>query len=100
MIIPNPDWNPCTEMQAIARAHRAGQRKTVMVHRLSLHDAMGEFSTIDERIFEIQGVKRRLVVDLLQKKNDLSLGTFDTSSLSTKALIGKLSGVDVDSLLS
>jgi SWI/SNF-related matrix-associated actin-dependent regulator of chromatin subfamily A member 5 len=28
------DWNPQNDLQAIARAHRIGQKKTVQVYRL------------------------------------------------------------------
>lgn len=34
IIIYDSDWNPQNDLQAIARAHRIGQRKTVSVYRL------------------------------------------------------------------
>lgn len=47
-------WKPSTEEQAIARAHRMGQVRTVQVHRLLAKDS------VDERIVEIQQGKRLL----------------------------------------
>jgi Helicase conserved C-terminal domain len=48
VILTEPQWKPSTEEQAIARAHRMGQVRTVQVHRLLAKDS------IDERICEIQ----------------------------------------------
>ncbi len=59
------DWNPSNEIQAIARAHRLGQRQPVQVKRLVLVDPREEFSTIDRRILEIQDQKRNLMADVL-----------------------------------
>lgn len=54
VIITEPQWKPSTEDQAIARAHRMGQVRTVQVHRLLAKDS------IDERIVEVQQGKRLL----------------------------------------
>lgn len=37
IIIYDSDWNPQNDIQAIARAHRIGQKKTVSVYRLITH---------------------------------------------------------------
>ena len=34
--ITSPDWNPCNEIQAIARSHRLGQHRAVVVTKLVL----------------------------------------------------------------
>ena len=55
-------WNPAVEEQAIARAHRIGQRNNVLVLRLVCKD------TIEEKILQLQE-KKRLTVDLFNKTN-------------------------------
>lgn len=53
----NPDWNPAKTSQAAARAHRRGQRRTVLVHHLyyagtieerQLASALGKADVADE----------------------------------------------------
>ena len=65
-----PDWNPANEIQAIARAHRLGQDGKVNVHKYTINCNPAfnkdEFSTIDERILEIQMKKRDIMVNLLK----------------------------------
>ena len=53
-------WNPAVEDQAIARAHRIGQKKNVLVLRLVCKD------TVEEKILQLQE-KKRLTVDLFNK---------------------------------
>ena len=47
----SPSWNPALKDQAIARAHRIGQRNEVRVYMPLIRD------TIDHRIFELQQSK-------------------------------------------
>jgi SNF2 family DNA or RNA helicase len=61
VILTEPQWKPSTEEQAIARAHRMGQVRTVQVHRLLAKDC------IDERIREIQEGKRLLFDEFARK---------------------------------
>lgn len=42
VVIAEPQWKPSTEEQAIARAHRMGQLRTVQVHRLLTRDSIDE----------------------------------------------------------
>lgn len=42
VIIAEPQWKPSTEQQAIARAHRMGQLRTVQVHRILAKDSIDE----------------------------------------------------------
>lgn len=63
VIVIEPQWKPSTEDQAIARAHRMGQVRTVQVHRLLAKDS------IDERIVEIQQGKR-LLFDHFARRSD------------------------------
>lgn len=57
VVIAEPQVKPTTEWQAIARAYRMGQIKTVQVHRL-----LSEQS-VDERMVEILGQKKRTFED-------------------------------------
>ncbi|MGC4937339.1 DEAD/DEAH box helicase [Kribbella sp. DT2] len=63
VILTEPQWKPSTEDQAIARAHRMGQIRTVQVHRLLAKDS------VDERIREVQDNKR-LLFDEYARKSD------------------------------
>lgn len=69
------DWNPCNEIQAIARAHRLGQTRPVLVKRLVLVDPKQEFSVIDQRIWDIQTKKRQLMSGLLSEPELQDNGT-------------------------
>ena len=53
-------WNPAVEDQATDRAHRLGQTRSVMVHRLMCR------GTLDERIATMLHDKRAVVADLLE----------------------------------
>ena len=50
----DPWWNPAVEDQAADRAHRIGQERPVMVHRLVAKD------TVEEKILDLQARKRAL----------------------------------------
>ncbi|ADB35688.1 SNF2-related protein [Kribbella flavida DSM 17836] len=63
VILAEPHWKPSTEQQAVARAHRMGQIRTVQVHRLLAKD------TVDDRIREVQEHKR-LLFDEYARKSD------------------------------
>ena len=55
----DPWWNPAVEDQAADRAHRIGQDKPVIVHRLVARD------TVEERILALQERKRQLAESAL-----------------------------------
>jgi superfamily II DNA or RNA helicase len=63
VIITEPQWKPSTEDQAIARAHRMGQVRTVQVHRLLAKDS------VDERIREIQENKALLFAEYARRSD-------------------------------
>ena len=65
VIVFDPWWNPAVENQAIDRAHRIGQKKTVNVYRLVTQ------GTIEEKILSLQGKKRALFDALVQENADL-----------------------------
>jgi SNF2 family DNA or RNA helicase len=54
----DPWWNPAVEAQAIDRAHRIGQQRTVFAYRLIATD------TVEERVLDLQRQKRALVEGL------------------------------------
>nr|WP_228407495.1 DEAD/DEAH box helicase [Lactococcus insecticola] len=64
-------WNPSVEEQAISRAHRMGQTKTVEVIRLITR------GTIEERIMSLQDSKRDMVSTVLDGGADESAITED-----------------------
>ena len=55
--IISPTWNPCQELQAIARSHRLGQENIVKCFRLVIKD------TVEDRITYIQDKKLALISD-------------------------------------
>ncbi len=59
VVLFDPWWNPAVEAQAIDRAHRIGQTRTVIAYRML---AAG---TIEEKIWELQQRKAALVADVL-----------------------------------
>ena len=65
VIIFDPWWNPAVENQAVDRAHRIGQHKTVNVYRLITA------GTIEEKIIALQSKKRALFDALVSENSDI-----------------------------
>ena len=65
VIIYDPWWNPAVENQAIDRAHRIGQRKTVYVYRLVTENS------VEQRIMALKR-KKAAIVDALINENGLT----------------------------
>nr|WP_296779102.1 DEAD/DEAH box helicase [Rhodococcus sp. (in: high G+C Gram-positive bacteria)] len=61
VILTEPQWKPTTEVQAIARAHRMGQVRTVQVHRLLAKD------TVDEHMRRVLAKKSELFDEYARK---------------------------------
>ena len=99
VFMTSPDWNPSNEIQAIARAHRLGQTAPVTVHRFILYDQEQEFSTIDERITNIQIGKRSLMAKILQDDDYNKSGKLNIEALKSSALVQKLTQSEYSSLL-
>ncbi|MES2387659.1 MAG: DEAD/DEAH box helicase [Bacteroidota bacterium] len=55
----DPWWNPASEAQAIDRAHRIGQDKTVFIYRFITAN------TVEEKITGLQKQKQKLFADLI-----------------------------------
>ena len=77
----DPWWNPAVEAQAIDRAHRVGQTKTVFAYRMICRD------TVEEKIAELQ-----------KKKRDLADAILDGGD--QKSILRDLSVEDLELLLS
>lgn len=99
VFITSPNWNPSNEIQAIARAHRIGQKLPVTVYRFSLYDNKAEFSTIDERIGQIQTSKRNIMADLLDDEELRYSGEINVNNIKNKNIIKQLGIGDMRSLL-
>jgi superfamily II DNA or RNA helicase len=65
VIIYDPWWNPAVESQAVDRAHRIGQTKTVSVYRLVTEDS------VEQKIMALKARKSK-IVDALINENGLS----------------------------
>ncbi|KAK4685820.1 hypothetical protein P7C73_g4319, partial [Tremellales sp. Uapishka_1] len=59
LILFDSDWNPSTDLQAMARIHRDGQKKNVYIYRLLTT------GTIDEKIYQRQITKTGLSDQML-----------------------------------
>ena len=58
VVFTSPHWNPAVEDQAIARAHRLGQKKPVKVYRF-ICDGIGDGAiSLDRHCMTIQDLKR------------------------------------------
>jgi len=62
--ITSPAWNPATELQAIARAHRTGQTKKVVVRKL-ICTGDSQWPSVEESIVALQGAKSKVCSEVL-----------------------------------
>lgn len=73
LILFDVDWNPATDLQAMARIHRDGQKRPVKIYRLLMSGGM------DEKIYQRQVTKMGLADSVVDgKKND---ATFSAEEL-------------------
>ena len=79
VFILDPWWNPAVEAQAVDRAHRIGQQKTVFTYKFISKD------TVEEKILALQNKKLQLVTDLIS---------------TDETVIKNLTKADIESLLS
>jgi len=61
----DPWWNPAVEAQAIDRAHRIGQTKTVFAYRLIAKDS------VEEKILKLQESKKELADSIITSDNNV-----------------------------
>lgn len=74
VIFVEHDWNPMKDLQAMDRAHRIGQKKTVNVYRLITR------GTLEEKIMSLQKFKLNIANSVVNKDNQ-SFQSMDTSQL-------------------
>ena len=72
VFILDPWWNPAAEMQAVDRAHRIGQDKTVFVYRFLTKD------TVEEKIHDMQTEKQQLSDMFVNSNNPFADVDLDT----------------------
>ncbi|KAJ9074334.1 DNA-dependent ATPase protein rad54 [Entomophthora muscae] len=65
IVLFDPDWNPASDQQALARVWRDGQKKVCFIYRLI---AAG---TIEEKVFQRQSHKQTLSSCVVDKEEDL-----------------------------
>lgn len=76
VIIYDPWWNPAVESQAVDRAHRIGQNKTVSVYRLVTE------GSVEQKIMDLKAKKSKLV-DALINENGLSTANLSKADLES-----------------
>jgi SNF2 family DNA or RNA helicase len=59
----DPWWNEAIEEQAISRAHRIGQKNTVITKRFVMAE------TIEEKMMQLKAAKRSLIFNILDSEN-------------------------------
>ncbi|MFS2293976.1 MAG: DEAD/DEAH box helicase [Actinomadura sp.] len=79
VILCEPQVKPTLESQAVARAHRMGQARTVQVHRLLTPEG------VDERMLKILRGKARLF-DQYARRSDLAEQAPEATDISEQAL--------------
>lgn len=92
LVLFDLDWNPATDVQAMARIHRDGQKRPCYIYRMLTQGAM------DEKIFQRQASKTGLADSIVDGKSGASgftkeelrdLFTFDErESCQTHELLG------------
>ncbi|KFY05883.1 hypothetical protein V492_08248, partial [Pseudogymnoascus sp. VKM F-4246] len=92
LILFDVDWNPATDLQAMARVHRPGQEKPTFIYRLLMAGGM------DEKIYQRQLTKKGLADSIVDNKKNgavfsadelRDLFTLDTTSeCKTHDLLG------------
>ncbi|KAJ3180729.1 hypothetical protein HDU87_001842 [Geranomyces variabilis] len=84
VILFDQDWNPQTDLQAIARAHRIGQKKSVQVFRFITADSVEE--EIVERAKRKMVLEYAIMHEMPGDKTQVQASTADLKSDLTKDL--------------
>jgi len=75
VILAEPQWSPSVENQAIARCHRMGQKRTVMVYKILTENS------VDQRMLEILREKEKLF-DTYARKSELRDSNIEAIDIS------------------
>lgn len=76
LVLFDVDWNPATDLQAMARIHRDGQKRPVKIYRLLMAGGM------DEKIYQRQVSKMGLADSVVDgKKNEASFSASELRDL-------------------
>ena len=76
LVLFDVDWNPATDLQAMARIHRHGQKRPVRIYRFLMAGGM------DEKIFQRQVTKRGLADSVVDgQKNEASFSAEELRDL-------------------
>lgn len=75
VFILDPWWNPTTEQQAIARAHRIGQKKNVFAVKFITRES------IEEKILKLQEKKSQLAEDIIGQSGKMAFSKGDIEYL-------------------
>ncbi|TKY89822.1 hypothetical protein EX895_001119 [Sporisorium graminicola] len=75
LVLIDSDWNPSTDLQAMARIHRDGQKKSCYIYRLLLS------GTMDEKIYQRQISKLGLSDSLMNAEKKTASDTFSQEEL-------------------
>lgn len=103
LVLFDVDWNPATDLQAMARIHRDGQKRPVKIYRFLMAGGM------DEKIYQRQVTKMGLADSVVDgKKNEASFSAEElrdlfrldvTTGCQTHDLLGcGCKGLGVDNL--
>ena len=71
LVLFDVDWNPATDMQAMARIHRDGQKKPCFIYRLVMAGGL------DEKIWQRQITKIGLASNIIDQKSGCNSFTRD-----------------------
>ncbi len=66
LVLFDVDWNPATDLQAMARIHRDGQKRNCIIYRLMMAGGM------DEKIWQRQTTKLGLASNIMEQKGGSS----------------------------
>jgi DNA repair and recombination protein RAD54B len=91
LVLFDVDWNPATDLQAMARIHRDGQKLPVKIYRFLMAGGM------DEKIYQRQVTKIGLADSVIDGKESAS--SFSTSELRDLFRLDLLAGCQTHDLL-
>jgi TATA-binding protein-associated factor len=82
VIFVEHDWNPSKDLQAMDRAHRLGQKRTVNVYRLITR------GTLEEKIMGLQRFKMNIASSVVNEQN-ADMASMDTENVLDLFALGE-----------